>query len=361
MVLPVWILGANGRCGRAVAADLISRNVTPVLVGRNESELNKLAATFSTKPRVVIAASAEAIAKEIAKEKEPIVVVHTIGAFAETAPPIIRACAPGSHYVDICNSYFDVASLMKLRDEAIASGRCLVAGGGWGVTGTESVVLKLCENKPVPKKVRVDMLPAMVNEDEGVEVVGPTLAATLIAGVVAGTVKYENGKIVKASAGSDYEMITLPDGSKVGSGCAALGELESAHRGSGGAPNVISCSSFAPSSRMVRIMIPLLEGLLSWKPAANFAIRRLAAVKIPPSPKDARKNSYARAVVEWDDGTVKTGWLKTNDASVFTNGTFAEIAFRLANNQGRPGVFTPGALFGYQLALNVKETEFILQ
>jgi short subunit dehydrogenase-like uncharacterized protein len=31
----VWILGGTGRSGRAIAAELLSRGVTPVLVGRD--------------------------------------------------------------------------------------------------------------------------------------------------------------------------------------------------------------------------------------------------------------------------------------------------------------------------------------
>ena len=35
----VWILGGTGRSGRAIAAELVSRGITPVLVGRDAARL----------------------------------------------------------------------------------------------------------------------------------------------------------------------------------------------------------------------------------------------------------------------------------------------------------------------------------
>ena len=39
----VWILGGTGRSGRAIAAELVSRGITPVLVGRDASRLTEAA------------------------------------------------------------------------------------------------------------------------------------------------------------------------------------------------------------------------------------------------------------------------------------------------------------------------------
>src|SRR3546814_19149288 len=78
----------------------------------------------------------------------PFVVVNLIGPFADTALPIINACAPGSGYLDLSNGRAETAELLDLDGMAKATGRCLVSGAGWGVLAAESLVLKLCRDRP---------------------------------------------------------------------------------------------------------------------------------------------------------------------------------------------------------------------
>jgi hypothetical protein len=55
--------------------------------------------------------------------------------------------------------------------------------------------------------------------------------------------------------------------------------------------------------------------------------------------------------LEWADGTVREGWLRVRDAQGFTGAVPAEAAGRLLAGAGRPGAYTPGALFGSGLTL----------
>jgi hypothetical protein len=63
-----------------------------------------------------------------------------------------------------------------------------------------------------------------------------------------------------------------------------------------------------------------------------------------------RESTWAHAVVQWDSGEVREGWLRLGNASDFTSGVLAEVAYRLLQGDGRPGAFTPGSLFGAELA-----------
>jgi hypothetical protein len=47
---------------------------------------------------------------------------------------------------------------------------------------------------------------------------------------------------------------------------------------------------------------------------------------------------------------VRETWLKAGDGTVFTARVAAEVALRLSRGEGRPGAYTPGALFGAALA-----------
>jgi short subunit dehydrogenase-like uncharacterized protein len=339
----VWILGANGRSGRAVAAALIAKQVVPVLVGRDELALRKLATSLGGNPRVVVAGSIESIGAAM-QQSGPVVVFNTIGPFSKTAAAVIRASAKGSHYLDLSNELPAINDVLAMHEEAVSAGRCLVAGAGWGVLACESVVLKLCENKPGAERVRVAAMPFVDAPGR----LGPTLAATILDGIPNGFSRYEQGKLVPVGAGLDYEELTLPDGSKAKTAGAPVGDLEAARRASQ-APFVVAASSMAPHGVAVRIAMPMVQALMSIGAVRRFAERRLAAVEVKPH-VGPPKPSWAHARIQWKDGTVREGFLRAGDAMDFTVNVATEVASRLARGEGKPGAYTPGALFGAGLA-----------
>jgi len=352
----IWILGGTGRSGRAVAAELLSRGLSPVLVGRDAARLDNAAAHLAAPARTVVAASIEDTAAEIQRQ-QPAVVINTVGPFTTTAGPIVRACLPSSHYVDLANDLPAVVAVLGLGQQATAAGKTLVTGAGFGVTATESVVVQLSQprrrpNNDAPTTVRVDMVPSLAME---AGVIGEALAGTILDGFpdARGRSRYEgrrykNGRLIKARLAGDPAALTLPDGTKVTTASMPLGELIAAQRASG-APNVISASSEAPSSPVVRAVLPLATTLLAIGPVRAFARRRLAGVKLKARERP-REYSYGHARLEWADGTVQEGWLRLGDAQTFTGAVPAEVAHRLLNGQGRPGAYTPAALFGPSLA-----------
>lgn len=346
----VWVLGGTGRSGRAVATALLERGIEPVLVGRDATRLAEAAARVGA-TRTVAAASTEAMAAEIARQ-QPAVVINTVGPFTRTADPIIRACLPASHYVDLANDLAAVLPTLSLGDAAAAAGRSVVTGAGFGVTATESVVVALRADRPAAARVRIDMVPSLATQAGRV---GDALAGTVLEGLpgVPGGGRFQSrrfagGRLVRARLAGDQQRLRLPDGSTVVTASMPLGELVAAQRASG-APEVVSASSEAPSAPVVRALLPLLGVLLATERMRRFAQRRLAAVRLtdrePPRP-----HSWGHARLEWADGTVREGWLRVGDAQRFTGAVPAEVAARLLAGAGRPGAFTPAALFGTSLA-----------
>ena len=82
--------------------------------------------------------------------------------------------------------------------------------------------------------------------------------------------------------------------------------------------------------------------------------RSLAASAIAKVPLRAgdrpRASSWGHARVWWPSGTVRDGWLRTGEGHEFTAAVAAEVTQRLLHGEGHPGAFTPGALFGSELA-----------
>ncbi|MYY04429.1 MULTISPECIES: saccharopine dehydrogenase NADP-binding domain-containing protein [unclassified Streptomyces] len=342
----VWILGATGRIGRAVAARLAARGIDPVLVGRDLGRLREAATALGRggDSRIVQADTAERIAARIGQER-PGVVVNTIGDYAATAAPIARAGMPGGHYVDLAADLVAVPRLLGLHQDATEAGSALVTGAGFGVLATEAVVVKLCEGRPTPREVRVDALASVAMEAGAV---GAAFAATSVDVLTSGGRRYREGRPVRARLGAGPLTHTLPDGQTVRSAGLPSGELLAAQRASG-SPSVTATSALAPASPAVRAVLPVLGALLSIPALRRLAVSRMAGMRMKAAPMP-RRHSWGHAVITWPDGTSREGWLRAGDGMDYTADVATEAAVRLVRGEGRPGAHTPAAAFGPDLA-----------
>jgi hypothetical protein len=102
----------------------------------------------------------------------------------------------------------------------------------------------------------------------------------------------------------------------------------------------------------------LLSLLMRSPSLRRFTIGRVARIPLPQRERPA-EFSWGHARVEWDDGTARDGWLRLGDAQDFTVAATAEVARRLAGQLGKPGAYTPAALFGASLATDLG-AEFLL-
>ena len=342
----VWILGATGRIGAAVAARLTAAGVPVALVGRNRERLVEAHAGLchDHPTRIVVADTAASMVAEIGHQR-PAVVINTVGSYAETAVPIARACMPSGHYLDLAADLVAIPRLLDLTGEAAAAGSTLVTGAGFGVLATEAVVAKLCEGRPTPSHVHVDALSSVATVSG---VMGEALAATVVDVVTTGGRCFENGLMVTTRLGSDARTHQLPDGQTIKSASAPSGELLAAQRASG-APNVTVTTGLAPTSPVVRSVLPLAAALLSIPTLRRLAVHQMAKIRLNAAPRP-RTHSWGHAVISWPDGSSREGWLRTGDGMDFTADVATLIAARLVRGEGRPGAYTPAAVFGADLA-----------
>ena len=349
--MEAWILGATGRSGRAITAALSGMGVTPVAVGRDAA---RLAAAFPDTVRTVVAGSVTAMAAAIHAQR-PAVVINTVGPFAATAEPIARACLPWSHYLDLANDVTAFSTVLDLHERAVAVDRSLVVGAGFGVLATEGAITALCAERPVPQRVRVDMVPSVASEDG---VVGEALAATIIDGLPEGGRRYVDGRLERVGWGHDAETLQLPDGDTVTTGGMPFGDLVAARRVSG-APTVVAASTLAPTGAAIRALLPVAGAALSVAPVRGFARTRLAAVRTRAGERP-REHSWGHARAQWADGTIREAWLRAGSASVMTASTAAAVAVGLAEGRGRSGAHTPVAALGLGI-VNAAGAELIEQ
>ena len=339
----IWIVGATGRSGRMIAANLAGRHDL-VLAGRDATRLHELAGRVGGTARTVAGATPEALAGEIGRAR-PAVVINLIGPFTRTAAPIVRACPPGTGYVDLSNELFGIKGLLDRHDEAVAAGRTVVTGAGFGVLGTEALALHLCAGRPVPERVRFDRVAMIAGEAEPM---GEALAGSIVDGILGGGWAYRGGRLVPAPVGAAAERQTMPDGSTATTSSFPSGDLIAVQRATGAA-DVLIAAAEAPSGPLVRVAVPVARSVLRVPAIRRFATARMAAMTIGGG-TPAGEYTWVRGRVEERGGPVREGWLRAGEAMAFTCTVTALTAARLARGEGKPGAYTPGALFGTELA-----------
>ena len=336
----VWITGGVGRIGSAVARELVAKGIAVVLLGRDQRRLDDVAGKLGGRVRTIVAGSFEDMLTKL-KAGNPAVVVNTVGPFARTALPVIRASGK-AHYLDLSNELNAAIDTLAQHDAAVTQKRTYVTGAGWGVLGTESVVLKLCEGEPPAQTVRVDN---QAQTDEAGPL-GEAIGATIADAMAAGGMRYRGGRLVPAQAGGEPLKLTAPDGYSFTTGSMPTGELEAARRASG-APDAVSAAGAAPTAPIVRFVVfPMMAALMKIGFMRKAGAKQFAKM---PSPKRANEASWAHARITWPGGQAKDGWLQAGEGMDFTARIAAAVAARLLAGEGQSGAYTPGALFGPDL------------
>lgn len=337
----IWVLGATGKGGRAIASELIDHDADVVLVGRDRERLNAVAASLGGRSRAALASGAAELAALIGAER-PTVVVNTVGPFGQTSAPIAKACvAAGTHYADLANELAPVQAVLNLNADARRAGVTLVTGAGFGVLGTEACVVELMSGRPPATCARVAAMPT-------VDGLGSAVLSSMIDAIAYGGRRYRGGLLERIRLGADHAWIPLPDLPAVEALSVPTGELEAAHRASG-AGNVIAFSSEVPSGRAVRAVLPVLSALLAAGPIHAGAQRLVNRARLTP-PAKSGDISWAYARLDWPDGSHGEAWLRTGEGYAFTAKVAAHTAMRLSSGKGLPGSFTPGSAFGADLA-----------
>jgi short subunit dehydrogenase-like uncharacterized protein len=336
----IAVLGATGRTGRGIAKELSAAGFRMILVGRDRERLDAVARDCAGAQ--VIAAPLDAALVELAGAS-PAVIVNTVGPFERTAPQAIDAL-PHAHYLDLANDPLAARAVLDRHDAAIARGRTLVTGAGFGVLATESVALRVRGSAEPPDRVRVDAMAAVAGAGDAL---GEALAATIVEGIGSMSRIPTRDRRDWPAFGSQRELLTTPDGEKILTVGFPSGEWIAAARATG-ARTVFSASSEAPTSRLVPFVMPVALLALRSARLRRILTARLAATELPTRP--VTRASWARATAQWADGTTRVAWLRAGDGMDFTIAVAVQVAQRLARGEGRPGAFTPGELFGAELA-----------
>src|ERR1700745_199563 len=194
----IWVLGATGLSGRAIARELVASGADVVLTGRHAERLAEVAESVGEGARTRVVSGLGEMTALIPAEK-PAVVVNTVGPFGKTARPMARASIDaGSHYLDLCNELGPTREVLELAADARGEGVTLVTGAGFGVLATEALVLEVRADRPPAAREMAAARPA-------VHGCGTAVLASFIDAIGYGGRRYRDGQLIRARLGAQHE------------------------------------------------------------------------------------------------------------------------------------------------------------
>lgn len=342
----VLIYGAYGYTGMLIARRAVAEGHEPVLAGRNEKKVKKLAADLDLSAQAVALTDGFRL-RSVLEETQ--VVIHCAGPFAYTARPMVEACLDtDTHYLDITGE-LEVFQALQARDaDAEAAGIMLLPGVGFDVVPTDCLAKSLAEAVDSPTALDI----AFVGK-------GGVSQGTLKTAVeqmgMGGRVRRE-GKLVEVPSGWATRTVDFGDHPRTVISIP-WGDVVTAAHGTG-IPNVTVYTYLPKLGRQLLRLSRYVEGLLAWRPLQRL-LQRLVERAVPNPSPEVRRTGHTRvwAAVRDAEGRTTTTRLRGPEAYAFTARTAVRAAERVMNGTAPTGYQTPATAFGSNFVFDVEGVE----
>lgn len=333
------IYGANGYTGELIAREAVARGMKPVLAGRNQAKVERLARELKLDWRIFDLDDVAHIAEQLQGTK---VVLLTAGPFSATSAPMVQACIrAGAHYLDITGE-IDVFEQAFAHDGAARrAGIVLCPGVGFDVIPTDCAAAALKEALP-------DAVTLSLGFDTPVSLSPGTMKTTLESAPQGGRVR-RNGQLVQVPLAHEVRRIDFGRGERLAV-AVPWGDVSTAFHTTG-IPNV---TVFVPASRLAivgmklgRVTTPLLR--LRWVQGLLAAFVSVA-VKGPDEAARARMPAHVWGEAMNASGERRTARVQTaNGYSLTVPGALAVTTHLLEHGDTPAGFTTPSRLMGHGL------------
>lgn len=155
-----WMIyGATGYTGQLLASRSLARGLSPLLAGRDESRLRRLASPLGFEYRAARLGDSPALARQLRGVR---LVLNAAGPFVATAGPLVAAClATGAHYLDVTGEPAVFTALQRRDGVARRRGVMLLPGAGFVVVATDCLAAHVARRLPGAVGLRLGIsLPA---------------------------------------------------------------------------------------------------------------------------------------------------------------------------------------------------------
>ena len=341
-----WMIyGANGYTGRLVAQMAKERGHNPVIAGRNQKKMEKLALELQLDYMAFDLTDVNVIAEAIADMD---LVYLAAGPFSQTSVPMIKAClATHTHYLDITGEIDSFEKVFGFDEVARKNGIALIPGVGFDVVPSDSLAKHVS-----------DRLPSATYLEIGIAALSQASGGTIksaIEGIPAGGRIRRNGVLQDYPMGIGqkrlrfmhgyYESLPIP-----------WGDLSTAYRTTA-IPNITTFMALpTPFIKMAGIGAGVGQTLFS-----NKFVQKIAkgwATLFVGGPKEQHRQSdrsYVYAKASNEQGQIAEAWLDTIEVYQFTV-ISSILAVEHTLERHLAGALTPTLAFGKDFVLEIEGT-----
>mgnify|MGYP006279190181 CR=1 FL=1 len=340
------IYGAYGYTGTLIAQQAVARGHEPILSGRNEQKVNRLAAELDLPAQPTSLTDGFRL-RSVLEEVEA--VIHCAGPFVDTAWPMVEACLDaGTHYLDITGEATVFDGLMARSPDAEATDVMLVPGIGFDVVPTDCLAKGLVEEVPSATELEIAFL--------GKGGISQGTLKTAVRQMGMGGMVRREGEVVEVPAGWATRTVDFGDHPRTVISIPWGDVITSGH--STGIPNVTVYTYMPKMGRRLLRLSRYLQGVLGWKPL-QMLLQRVVERWVPnPSPEMREKGSTrVWASVRDGKGRETVARLAGPEPYTFTARTAVQAAERVMEGTAPSGYQTPSTAFGHDFVFDIDGVE----
>ena len=329
------IYGAYGYTGTLIARRAVEQGHEPVLSGRNEQKVERLAAELDLPGHAVSLTQGFDLRSVL---EDVTAVVHCAGPFAHTARPMVEACLDtGTHYLDITGEIEVFQTLMDRDADAQAAGVMLLPGIGFDVAPTDCLAKGLAEAVPSATSLEIAFM-GQGGVSQG------TLKSAVEQMGMGGRIR-RNGQLVEVPPGWATRSVDFGDHPRTVISIPWGDVVTAGH--STGIANVTVYTYLPKLGRQLLRLSRYVQGLLS-SSLLQTLLKRAVERWVPNPSPEARKQgrTVVWASVRDEAGARTTARLRGPEAYTFTARTAVQAAGRVLDGTAPPGYQTPATAFG---------------
>ncbi|MER3431226.1 MAG: saccharopine dehydrogenase [Blastocatellia bacterium] len=334
------IYGANGYTGELITRFAAERGLRPLVAGRRESEMRRVAERFGLEYRVFSLEDSSALDAAL---QDVELVLHCAGPFSITSRPMLEACLRNQrHYLDITGEISVFEYCASLDKKARAAGIMIMPGVGFDVVPSDCLALHLKKRLPDATHLTLAFF--------GVGRLSHGTLATMIMNLGRGGAIRKDGRITPVPAAFKTREINFGTFRKVGV-TIPWGDVSTAFY-STGIPN-IEVFSVVPRSALKLMRTSRYFGrLLVFAPVQQFLQSR-----IPPGGPSDEERASGKSLL-WGEvvnqaGNQAEARMETPEGYTLTALSALKICEKILAGDYSPGFQTPAKAFGADLILEI--------
>lgn len=332
----VMVYGANGYSAKLIIEEFLSRDIKPILAGRNEKSIKSLAESFNCQFNIFDLTNPDLIDEALEGTNT---LLNCAGPFIFTAKELIESCLrTKTNYLDITGEIPVLHLAFSFSQKAKEAGIVILPSVGFDIIPTDCLAKRLHEKMTDTTTLRL----GLYNQGGGISR-GTSLTSLEFLGGQ-GRIR-KNGNVIDSPIGEHAIEVSLDDFSFRGISIP-WGDVYSAYH-STGISNIIvymGVSNIIFASRRILKKILKLFSIKLIKKITAFMIKNFVS-----GPSSSKRNSTFTCVwgrVENESGKIHEEVYQVMEGYNLTAKGSVESVLRVMNNEVAAGTFTPSLAFG---------------